>query len=380
MDDVDAAATTITMPAGDVTVQANFEVDPAQTYTLTLNVLPASTTDSFGTATDITATGPYTIGEEVSLTATPDQTDAQYYSHVFEKWTGDTQYITTGSETDMDITVTMPETDITLTANFKRDNEVLVEAGTYTRGNTRGTGHSYSEREEPTHEVILTRDFYVSKYEVTYDLFDLSSVARGSADFGTGQRPVIRVSWYGAIEFADWLSMQHGLTQVYGGGPYDDSVTMDLDANGYRLPTEAEWEYAARGGHLNPHNPGDTGTDYLYAGTNQDPPDDYCWYTGNSGSETQIVGQKLPNELGLYDMGGNVWEWVWDWYPDSGDYSVYPGAGGATDPTGSPSGSGRLRRGGSWYNDVDRVRVSRRGYNYPSSLNRSYGLRLFRTR
>ncbi|MGM0608668.1 MAG: SUMF1/EgtB/PvdO family nonheme iron enzyme [Candidatus Muiribacteriota bacterium] len=371
LDNPDNATTTITVPADNVTVQANFEVDSAQTFALSLNQLPSI---EMGEAQDLTETQPYNVEDEVELLAVPNTLKEKYYSHLFDRWEGDTQYITTGSETTENITITMPASDISLTAIFKREVEVFVEAGSYTRGNTRGEGDSV---EEPTHEVILTHNFYISKYEVTYELYDLSSLNRGTAEYGEGQRPVINVTWYEAIEFADWLSQQHGLEQVYGGGPYDNSATQNLDANGYRLPTEAEWEYAARGGHLNPHIPGDTSTDYLYAGS--DNADDVGWHSGNSGSETKIVGQKLPNELGLFDMSGNVQEWVWDWNSAENNYSVYPGTGGATDPTGPSSGSSRIVRGGSWFLTNYNMRVSHRGGSGPGSVFNFFGMRLVRT-
>ena len=127
---------------------------------------------------------------------------------------------------------------------------------------------------------------------------------------------------------------------------------------------------------MNPHILGDPATDYLYAGTNQDPPVDYAWYNGHM---THPVGQKLPNELGIFDMSGNVWERVWDWYPSEGNYSVYPGTSGATDPTGPASGSLRLVRGGSWVSPVGCMRVSVRSGATPGNQFYDLGLRLVRT-
>jgi len=142
---------------------------------------------------------------------------------------------------------------------------------------------------------------------------------------------------------------------------------MDMSANGYRLPTEAEWEYAARGGQENL-------VDYLYSGS--DNIGDVAWYSGNNGSSgtptygTKLVKQKLPNALGLYDMSGNVYEWCWDWF---GSYTATP----KIDPTGATSGSTRVRRGGSWINYASNARVSYRNYYYyPSDRDSNLGFRL----
>ena len=255
---------------------------------------------------------------------------------------------------------------------------VFVMAGKFVMGDSRQV---CGWDDEYVHNVTLTRNFMMMKDAVTFEQYDQFCTERGyilksDEGWGRGLRPVINVSWYEACEFADWLSEQHGFTKVYGGGPYDDSLTQNLDADGYRLPTEAEWEYAARGGHMNPHIAGDPSTDYLYAGTNQDPPTDYAWYEDNSGSQTHPVGEKLPNELGLCDMSGNVWEWCWDWCDWHQNYSMNSDV---TDPTGPASGSYRLGRGGCWDNPVGDLRVSLRGLTTPGYQYNSIGLRLVRT-
>ena len=137
-----------------------------------------------------------------------------------------------------------------------------------------------------------------------------------------------------------------------------DEVKMNLEANGYRLPTEAEWEYAARGGE-----------NYIYSGSNN--VDEVAWYCDNS-SETHPVGQKKANGFGLYDMSGNVYEWVWDWYGD------YP-SGSQTDPLGSPSGSDRVLRGGGWSYSPKSVRVSNRYDDDPTYRRINCGFRLGRS-
>jgi formylglycine-generating enzyme required for sulfatase activity len=164
--------------------------------------------------------------------------------------------------------------------------------------------------------------------------------------------PVEQVNWFKAVEFCNKLSQNEGLAPAYTVNGED--VSWNRSANGYRLPTEAEWEYAARGGNGSPGN-------FTYAGSNN--VDEVAWYNGNSGDKTHPVGTKKANGLGLYDMSGNVWEWCWDWY---GDYS----GSAQTDPVGVSSGSYRvLRGGGSWGSSALEVRSAYRSYLNPSYRN-----------
>ncbi len=139
---------------------------------------------------------------------------------------------------------------------------------------------------------------------------------------------------------------------------------MNWDANGYRLPTEAEWEYAARGGNQS--------QGYTYSGGNN--LDDVAWYGYNSGSVTHEVGTKQPNELGIYDMSGNVWEWCNDWY-DGNYYSNSP----IYNPKGPSSGSRRVRRGGGWSREPNCCRVADRDYDFPTSSYGDLGFRIARS-
>lgn len=247
---------------------------------------------------------------------------------------------------------------------------ILVEAGSFQMGSTSGRPN-----EQPVHSVHITRPFYVAKYAMTfeeYDLFcdDTVGISRPrDGGRGRGAQPLSGVDWYDAVAYCNWLSEKEGLTPCYD---VKGRLTQcDFSADGYRLPTEAEWEYAARGGQKS--------QGYEYAGSNN--VDDVGWYEGNSGKQPHPVGQKQPNELGLYDMSGNTWEWCWDWYGED-----YYASSPASDPTGPSSGTGphisdaeRARRGGSYRESSDCVRVAYRsadGASYPGDN----GFRLVRTK
>jgi len=209
--------------------------------------------------------------------------------------------------------------------------------------------------DETQHEVTLSSGFYMGIYEVTQDQFfairgETPSDFKSAPAMGEvqGRRPVEQVMWYDAILFCNSLSAKEDLTpyytinQTYGSDVNNKSsvdvykvlVTKDETANGYRLPTEAQWEYACRAGT----------TTMYYFGDSSNLLDEYAWWDGNSGEKTHEVGKKLPNAWGLYDMLGNVSELCWDWL------STLPYQNGAqTDPQGSTMGSYRVVRGGSWY-------------------------------
>jgi len=259
---------------------------------------------------------------------------------------------------------------------------VLVEGGTFMMGSTEG-----HDDEKPVHRVTVS-DFFISRYEVTVSDFQKFINATGyrtDAERGDGayvwtgkwekkadaswknpymrqsdQDPVVCASWNDAVRYCNWISELEGLTPAYTIS--GNSVTWIESANGYRLPTEAEWEYAARGGNQS--------RGYTYSGSSS--ADEVAWYDGNSGNKTHPVGQKKPNELGLYDMSGNVWEWCWDWY---GDY----GSSSSTDPKGPSSGSSRVLRGGSWGSLSRRLRTANCHGYLPDLRDLHGGFRLFRT-
>jgi formylglycine-generating enzyme required for sulfatase activity len=196
----------------------------------------------------------------------------------------------------------------------------------------------------PVHQVRVS-DFYIGKYPVTQALWKAVMEGRNPSTFQGDDHPVEMVSWDDAQAFMEVLNR----------------ITKDTRLEGYhyRLPTEAEWEYAARGGKQS--------KGYLYAGG--DTLNDVAWHRDNSDSKTHSVGGKTPNELGLYDMSGNVWEWCGDWYGD------YP-SGSQTNPTGPSTGSYRVNRGGNWHLVSRYCRSACRDYYGPDYRNYHFGFRL----
>lgn len=237
---------------------------------------------------------------------------------------------------------------------------VIIPVGSFTMGCTSEQSNCNSD-ENPTHQVTLSA-YEIGKYEVTQK--EWRTVMGSNPAFFTGDnKPVEQVSWNDIITFCNALSLQEGLTPVYTIN--GSTVSANWYADGYRLPTEAEWEYAARGGALS--------TNTRYSGSNII--NDVSWFSSNSSSKTHDIGSKSPNQLGIYDMSGNVWEWCWDWYsPNYYTQSIQ------TDPKGPDAGSGRVLRGGSWYNYAERCRISYRYDSSPSSRNSLNGFRLARTR
>jgi len=236
-------------------------------------------------------------------------------------------------------------------------------------GDTWGDGYEW---EKPTHKVTFTYNFYIGKYETTFDEYDAfceATVRSKPKDegWGRGTRPVINISWWDAVSYCNWLSEKENLPKAYdsNGNLLDKDGMITTDPSrvvGYRLPTEAEWEYAARGGNKS--------KGYKYAGS--DNVDDVAWYTSNSGYKTQEVGKKTPNELGLYDMSGNLWEWCSDWY---NSYS----SSEQTNPYNSNAGSSRVYRGGHWFDSALYVRVANRLSGSPSNVFNDLGFRICRT-
>ena len=253
---------------------------------------------------------------------------------------------------------------------------VAIPAGTFTMGSPEN--EPFRLPIETQHEVTLTRSFAMKKTEVTQaEWFAVMGTSPSYFSACGDDCPVERVSWYDALAYCNKLSEDEGLTPCYtltgctgtgtvGGGCAEgptwctDGYTCTsvsfagLDCEGYRLPTEAEWEYAARAGTSTATYNGDINADDCYATSTV--LESIAWYYNNSNSTTHLVGEKTANAWGLSDMLGNIWEWTWD------GYAAYPG-GSATDPTGPESATYRGLRGGSWDYDARFERAARR-FNY----------------
>jgi formylglycine-generating enzyme required for sulfatase activity len=228
--------------------------------------------------------------------------------------------------------------------------------------------------EKPLHMVTLS-PFYINKFEVTQkEWFDVMGttlqqqrdISNKSSDLcGEGDDfPMYYVNWYEAIEYCNKLSLKEELTPAYTINERD--VKWDRKANGYRLPTEAEWEYAAGGGRILSGNRRER---YRYSGSNT--VDDVAWYSSNSNSTTHEVGKKSPNTLGIYDMSGNVSEWCWDLYENYSSESQI-------DPQGASSGSYRVFRGGNWNNEAYNLSNTYRYRTSPYERNNNIGFRVVR--
>lgn len=294
------------------------------TYNLTLTSSPAG-------GGQTTGAGKYEEGEEIAITAKKAE------GYTFKNWTGDTDYIANANLANT--TVTMPAKNITLTAAFTVSSGgstgnftetvngvdfdmVFVKGGTYQRGcdDCPAVDQQY---ETPVHTVSIS-DFHIGKYEITNAQW--VAIMGGELNFWeSANAPKIGVSWFDANAFCCKLN--------------------EITGKSFRLLTDAEWEFAARGGNEGVIN------NYTYSGSND--PDEVAWHAGNSNNQAHDVGTKAPNELGIYDMSGNSFEWVYDWLVN------YP-EGPLTDPVQLTGTGNKTRRGGQYGEPVEFARVSRR--------------------
>ncbi len=265
------------------------------------------------------------------------------------------------------------------------DNLVLVKGGSFKNTTSNYYGKS-----------VNLSDFYIGKYDVTQKEWT-EVMGSNPSKFKGDNLPVEMVSWYDSVEYCNKRSVKEGLKPYYNIDKNDKdpnnkpdpkfgdldtmkwTVTINAGANGYRLPTEAEWEYAAGGGQLS--------KSYSYSGS--DNVDEVAWYWKNSGDmplkgfwnwpeikenhdQTKPGGEKKPNELGLYDMSGNVRQWCWDWF---GDLQTK-----VTDPQGSHSGFARVWKGGGWMGDAPFCKPSFRGYLAANGMGPDQGFRICRNK
>lgn len=254
----------------------------------------------------------------------------------------------------------------------KKNDFEFVEGGTLKSAKSNFSGKS-----------VTLPGFYIGKYEVTQKEW-VEIMGSNPSEFIGENLPVEMVSWYQVLEYCNQRSIKEGLTPFYNidkerQDPNNKNeidqlkwtVTINQGANGYRLPTEAEWEYAASGGQ--------SSKEYTYSGGNK--ADDVAWYWRNAGDEylsgdwnwpiiennhnkTKPVGTQKPNELGIYDMSGNVREWCWNWYDENS--------------LDSPSGSYRVVKGGGWIGDVSNTEISFRGKFDANGYGPDQGFRLVR--
>ena len=298
----------------DITLsETSITLQPDESKTLTWTVLPedadnktvtwASSDEAVATVTD----GLVVAVADGTCTITCSATDGS------------------GVKAECQVTVRGPENEFTVNGvTFKM---IAVEGGTFMMGSNDGKSD-----EQPVHQVTLS-GFSIGETEVTQELWE-AVMGGNPSDFSGSKRPVDKVSWNDCQEFITKLN--------------------ELTEKTFRLPTEAEWEFAARGGNMS--------NGYTYSGSNTIS--DVAWHIDNSSFTTHEVATKAPNELGLYDMSGNVCEWCQDWY---GDYS----SSSQTNPTGPSSGSDRVIRGGCWVSDDAGCRVANRNYDGPTNMYRN---------
>ena len=229
----------------------------------------------------------------------------------------------------------------------------LIPAGRFLMGSSSKIPKSGEDEQE--HEVVITQSFYMGIHEVPQNIWEL--YLDHKSRFKHGSHPVNNISFFDALTFANLMSRANGLQECYRITPQAAEWVLGLDCNGYRLPTEAEWEYATRAGE---------------GGLQETKLDQYSWNKTNSNKSLHPVGQKKSNAFGLYDTLGNVWEWVWDIYED------YPSTE-MRDPLGAAKGPFRIRRGGGYSTGSSRIRIADRYALNPINKHSFLGLRLVRT-
>ncbi len=290
-----------------------------------------------GRANDISITGKFSKGSQsfpVTLMQDFNENSIKFTTGAYSKMLSGKKYLLKQQEK-------MEAMKENLNNNSIGMQFVFIEPGSFQMGSNNGDSD-----EKPIHRVTISNDFYMGKYEVTQSEYE-SIMGSNPSNFSGSNNPVEKVSWHDAIAFCKTLTERE-----------QNAGRLPAGAR-YRLPTEAEWEYCAKGGNKS--------KGYTYSGS--DSINSVGWYSSNSGSKTNPVGQKQANELGLYDMSGNVWEWCNDW---KGSYS----SGSVTNPSGASSGSSRVLRGGSWNSSASDCRSALRLWCEPSNANYYFGFRV----
>ena len=241
-----------------------------------------------------------------------------------------------------------------------RPNLVLIPNGkNFMMGSP--PAESGRDTDESPHSVTLSTDFWMAESEVTQRQYR-NLMGMSPSNFKGDDLPVESVSWYDAVGYCNALSVKEKLAPCYQINGTTVGWAEGVKCTGYRLPTEAEWEYAA--------SPA-SGPRTVYAGS--DTVEGVAWHSGNAGSTTHAVKTKTANGRGLYDLSGNVWEWVWDSYQSN--YQVLP----ATDPIASSTAADRVTRGGSWSFSATLARVAKRGSSSPTYSDYNLGFRFVRS-
>lgn len=243
---------------------------------------------------------------------------------------------------------------------------VKVEGGTFKMGSK--TSDKFADNDEQNEHSVTVKDFELCKFEVTVWQWKeyvkankLKMPIKPTWGF-IDNYPINNITWEEAVLYCNWLSKKEKLSPAYSkSGP---NIVCNFKANGYRLPTEAEWEYAAKGGKK--------AKETKFSGSTS--ANEIAWHKENSKGSPHTVGTKLPNELGIYDMSGNVWEWCWDWY-NTDYYKIEDG----NNPRGPEMGERKSVRGGSWDSKVNYLRPANRISTVPSKTHEFYGFRIARS-
>ncbi len=333
-----------------------FKVKPSNTFTIDKKEISVEVGKN-ATVNITSGNGTYTLKSSDENIAIATEKDGVITITAKAKGTATIMVTDKAIKLTQKITITVTDSGENNNGTYPQDQKVFVKGGTFMMGSPDGEGYS---RERPQHQVTVS-DFYIGKYEVTnaqyVEFLNAKGTTKGQYEGnkvtwchlreieqvngvfkvkeGKENCPIRKVTWYGAKAYAEWV--------------------------GGRLPTEAEWEYASRGGNQS--------KGYIYSGSNN--VDDVAWYGSNSGSATHQVGTKQANKLGIYDMSGNVWEWCNDDWHES--YTNAPTDGSSW---GDGSGGDRVLRGGSYYGDAKDCRVAVRGISGPGGSSFINGFRV----